>query len=141
MRARGIRRARRRFHAERTAPGRSTARAAPDYARTPDHRGREERDGADAGKRVPDTLEALEALARLAGAVPVVLVGHSMGGRAALRAAGHPQVRALLALAPWWPPGEPAQPLTGRRLVVPHGERDRITAPASRVPNLTGQYN
>ncbi|MGW6546739.1 alpha/beta fold hydrolase [Streptomyces massasporeus] len=79
---------------------------------------------------VPDTLEALEALARLAGPVPVVLVGHSMGGRAALRAAGHPQVRGLLALAPWWPPGEPARPMAGRRLVVLHGERDRITAPA-----------
>ncbi|MFJ3510240.1 hypothetical protein [Streptomyces luteogriseus] len=51
------------------------------------------------GGPVPDTLEALEALARLAGPVPIVFVCHSMGGGAALRAAGHPQVRALLALA------------------------------------------
>ncbi|OIK26515.1 alpha/beta family hydrolase [Streptomyces malaysiense] len=79
---------------------------------------------------VPDTLEALRRLGELAGPVPTVLVGHSMGGRAALRAVGHPQVRALLALAPWWPPDEPWQPLAGRRLVVLHGERDRITAPA-----------
>ncbi|MFF7484474.1 alpha/beta fold hydrolase [Streptomyces luteogriseus] len=57
------------------------------------------------GGPVPDTLEALEALPaleallRLAGPVPIVFVCHSMGGGAALRAAGHPQVRALLALA------------------------------------------
>ncbi|MET8943348.1 alpha/beta fold hydrolase [Streptomyces sp. NPDC004542] len=79
---------------------------------------------------VPDTLAALRHLADLAGPVPTVLVGHSMGGRAALHAAGHPQVRAVLALAPWWPPGEPVRHMAGRRLVVLHGERDRITAPA-----------
>ena len=77
-----------------------------------------------------DALPALRDLAELAGPVPTVLVGHSMGGRAALRAAGHSQVRGLLALAPWWPPGEPPRPTTGRRLVVLHGERHRITSPA-----------
>ncbi len=40
------------------------------------------------------------------GQVPVVLIGHSMGGRAALRAAGHPLVTAVGAVAPWLPPGE-----------------------------------
>ncbi|PWI16873.1 alpha/beta hydrolase [Streptomyces sp. Act143] len=79
---------------------------------------------------VPDTLDALDRLAELAGPVPTVLVGHSMGGRAALHAAGHPQVRAVLALAPWWPPGEPVRQLAGRHVVVLHGERDRITSPA-----------
>ena len=79
---------------------------------------------------VPDTLAALGQLAELAGPVPTVLVGHSMGGRAALHAVGHPLVRGLLALAPWWPLDEPPRPMTGRRLVVLHGERDRITSPA-----------
>ncbi|WP_250400865.1 alpha/beta hydrolase [Streptomyces cellostaticus] len=79
---------------------------------------------------VPDTLEALAALAGLAGPVPTVLVGHSMGGRAVLRAAGHPQVRAVVALAPWWPADEPVHQTTGRHLVVLHGERDRVTSPA-----------
>ncbi|MFJ3666156.1 alpha/beta hydrolase [Streptomyces sp. NPDC090106] len=79
---------------------------------------------------VPDTLDALGQLAALAGPVPTVLVGHSMGGRAALRAAGHPQVGGLLALAPWWPPDEEPGPLAGRRVVVLHGARDRVTAPA-----------
>ncbi|MEJ8667635.1 alpha/beta hydrolase [Streptomyces sp. MS1.AVA.1] len=50
---------------------------------------------------VRDTRRALRELAALAEDVPVVLVGHSMGGRAALRAAVAPQVRAVLALAPW----------------------------------------
>ncbi|WP_432133705.1 MULTISPECIES: alpha/beta family hydrolase [unclassified Streptomyces] len=80
---------------------------------------------------LPDTLDALRRLAELAGPVPTVLVGHSMGARAALHAAGHPQVRAVLALAPWWPPGEPVRQLAGRDVVVLHGERDRVTSPAA----------
>ncbi|MFR9799140.1 alpha/beta family hydrolase [Streptomyces sp. MS06] len=79
---------------------------------------------------VPDALDALERLARLAGPVPTVLVGHSMGARAALHAAAHPQVRGVLALAPWWPPGEPVGTLAGRRVIVLHGDRDRITSRA-----------
>ena len=57
--------------------------------------------------------------------VPVVLVGHSMGGRAALRAAGDPQVAAVCALAPWTPPGEPVAHLKGRTITILHGRRDR----------------
>jgi pimeloyl-ACP methyl ester carboxylesterase len=77
-----------------------------------------------------DTLLALDELAALAGPVPTVLLGHSMGGRAALRAAGHPQVHGVIALAPWWPPGEPVAQLAGRQVVALHGERDRVTSPA-----------
>lgn len=79
---------------------------------------------------VRDTQEALDDLAALAGPVPTVLLGHSMGGRAALRAAGHPQVRGVVALAPWWPPGEPVEQTAGRHVVALHGERDRVTSPA-----------
>ncbi|MEH0424522.1 alpha/beta fold hydrolase [Streptomyces sp. B21-083] len=79
---------------------------------------------------VSDTRRALDELAELAGPVPTVLLGHSMGGRAALRAAGHPQVRGVVALAPWWPPGEPVEQLAGRHLIALHGERDRVTSPA-----------
>ncbi|QHA02508.1 alpha/beta fold hydrolase [Streptomyces broussonetiae] len=78
---------------------------------------------------VADTYEALRRLSALAGPVPTVLVGHSMGARAALRAAGHPQVYAVLGLAPWWPTGEPVQQMTGRHIVALHGERDRVTSP------------
>lgn len=47
-----------------------------------------------------DAEAALVRLRELAGDVPVVLVGHSMGGRAALRAAGAPLVHGVVALAP-----------------------------------------
>lgn len=69
------------------------------------------------------------ALDRIAGGrgpqVPVVLVGHSMGGRAVLRAGGHPQVAAVCALAPWTPPGEPVEQLRGRLVTILHGRGDR----------------
>ena len=64
------------------------------------------------------------------GPVPVVLVGHSMGARAALRAAGHPSVSAAAGLAPWLPPGEPVDQLAGRRILLAHGTSDVVTGPA-----------
>jgi dienelactone hydrolase len=57
--------------------------------------------------------------------VPIVLVGHSMGGRAALRAGGDPQVAAVCALAPWTPPGEPVDHLRGQTVAILHGRGDR----------------
>jgi len=59
------------------------------------------------------------------GDVPIVLVGHSMGGRAVLRAGGEPQVAAVCALAPWTPPGEPVDHLRGRTVAILHGRGDR----------------
>jgi predicted esterase len=59
------------------------------------------------------------------GDVPIVLVGHSMGGRAALRAGGEPQVSAVCALAPWTPPGEPVGHLRGVTVAILHGRGDR----------------
>ncbi|MFB7462281.1 alpha/beta hydrolase [Streptomyces sp. NPDC056224] len=75
-----------------------------------------------------DAREALRDLTERVGDVPVVLVGHSMGGRAALRLAGHPQVRGVVALAPWCPPGEPVGHLRGRQVAVLHDQHDRVTA-------------
>jgi predicted esterase len=80
-----------------------------------------------------DTLRALDELLLLAGPVPVVLVGHSMGGRAALSAAGHDMVTGVVALAPWCPPDETADQLAGRRAVLVHGERDRVTDPQGSI--------
>jgi len=59
-----------------------------------------------------------------------VLVGHSMGARAAVRAAGHTAVSAVAGLAPWLPPGEPAGHLAGRKLLLVHSTSDSITSPA-----------
>ena len=79
---------------------------------------------------VGDLNDALDAIAAEFGPVPVVLVGHSMGARAAVRAAGHPAVSAVAGLAPWLPPGEPAGQLAGRRVLLAHGTADSITSPA-----------
>jgi alpha-beta hydrolase superfamily lysophospholipase len=79
---------------------------------------------------VGDLNEALDAVVAEFGSVPVVLVGHSMGARAAARAAGHPAVTAIAGLAPWLPPGEPVGQLAGRRVLLAHGSVDSITSPA-----------
>ncbi len=78
-----------------------------------------------------DVAWALDEVARRYGAdLPVSLVGHSLGGRAALLSASHPRVRSAVALAPWVYPGDGAGlDLTGRRLLVVHGLRDRIASP------------
>ncbi|MGH3235761.1 MAG: alpha/beta fold hydrolase [Streptosporangiaceae bacterium] len=78
---------------------------------------------------VRDLTEALDEIAAAFGPVPVVLVGHSMGARAAMRAAGHPAVSAVAGLAPWLPPGEPVDQLAARRVLVAHGASDGITSP------------
>ncbi|MFC8130482.1 alpha/beta fold hydrolase [Streptomyces sp. NPDC057302] len=80
-----------------------------------------------------DARRALRELELLAGDVPTVLVGHSMGARAALRAAGDPLVRAVVGLAPWCPAGEPVAHLRGRRVVLLHGDQDRTTDPRSSL--------
>ena len=78
---------------------------------------------ADAHADVRWTLEQIRA--EHGGEVPIVLVGHSMGGRAALRAGGDPQVAAVCALAPWTPPGEPVDHLRDRTVTILHGLGDR----------------
>ena len=83
--------------------------------------------GAEASP-VADALWALEQI-KLHSGVSVVVVGHSMGGRTALRVAGHESVRGVVALAPWLPEGEPVAELRGRSLVIGHGSADRITDP------------
>src|SRR2546430_3866097 len=79
---------------------------------------------------VGDLNEALDAVVAECGSVPVVLVGHSMGARAAVRAAAHPAVTAVAGLAPWLPPGEPVgQPPRRPGLLAPR-TADSITPPA-----------
>jgi pimeloyl-ACP methyl ester carboxylesterase len=78
---------------------------------------------------VHDLSEILDDISGRLGPVPIVVVGHSMGARAAMRVAGHPAVTAVAGLAPWLPPGEPVGQLTGRRILLVHGNADRITRP------------
>ena len=70
--------------------------------------------------------------------VPIVLVGHSMGGRAVLRAGGEPQVSAVCALAPWTPPGEPVAHLRDRTVAILHGRGDRWV-PAALSAEFAGR--
>ncbi|QNE22938.1 alpha/beta fold hydrolase [Kribbella qitaiheensis] len=58
----------------------------------------------------------------------VVLIGHSMGGRAVVAAGNHPLVSGVLGLAPWLPPNEPLVQLRGL-VAFAHGTLDRITDP------------
>ncbi|GAA3857310.1 alpha/beta hydrolase [Saccharothrix violaceirubra] len=79
---------------------------------------------------VADARWALARIAREHPGVPVVLVGHSMGGRTALYVATEPNVVAVCALAPWLEPGDPVR-LGGRTVLIAHGDRDRTTDPAA----------
>jgi len=80
---------------------------------------------------VADTRWALEEVRRRHGDVPVVLVGHSMGGRTAMRAADDASVRAVVGLAPWLPDGEPVEPVRDRVVLIAHGNADTVTSPRS----------
>ncbi|MEV0919051.1 alpha/beta hydrolase [Streptomyces sp. NPDC049967] len=76
-----------------------------------------------------DAEWAVDEVVRRYGDVPVCLAGHGMGGRAALRAGGHPAVGAVLALAPWLPAEPDAEPepvkhLVGRQVLLVHGTTD-----------------
>lgn len=82
-----------------------------------------------------DAEWAADEVVRRYGDVPVCLTGIDMGGRAALRAAGHSAVNSLVALAPWLPeddvaaPPEPVRQLVGRRVLLVHGTNDERTDP------------
>ncbi|MGW4030030.1 alpha/beta hydrolase [Streptomyces sp. NPDC004838] len=88
--------------------------------------------GSEAGPAV-DAEWAADEVTRRYGDVPVCLAGHGFGGRAALRAAGHPAVSAVLAMAPWLPDDEaapePVRQLTDRQVLIVHGTNDARTAP------------
>lgn len=75
-----------------------------------------------------DAAWALDEIGADRPGVPVVVVGHSMGGRAALRVASHPAVIGAVALAPWVERSDPVAPLAGCRLRILHGRRDRWTS-------------
>ncbi len=78
---------------------------------------------------VDDTRWALGEIAQQYGDLPVALVGHSLGGRAALLAGDAEAVRSVVALNAWVTP-EDRVDLTGRQVLMVHGTADRIAAPA-----------
>lgn len=76
---------------------------------------------------VHDVEWALGVVAERWGDVPVCLVGHSLGGRAALLAGAAPAVRSVVALNPWLHPTDSVD-LSGRRVLVVHGTEDRVAS-------------
>jgi dienelactone hydrolase len=60
---------------------------------------------------------------------PVVLIGHSMGGRTAVHVADEDHVVGVAGLAPWLTDDDPVDQLRGRRLLVAHGDGDTVTSP------------
>jgi dienelactone hydrolase len=61
--------------------------------------------------------------------LPTCLVGHSLGGRAALLCAGEAGVRSVAALAPWLEVSDMPDVPPSRRVLIIHGSRDRIASP------------
>ncbi|MYS79011.1 alpha/beta hydrolase [Embleya scabrispora] len=80
---------------------------------------------------VQDAWWALDGIRARYPRAEVTLVGHSMGGRTALRVAEHESVRTVCALAPWIEDDEPYAHLAGRDVVIVHGTADHTTSPKS----------
>lgn len=84
-------------------------------------------DGSTEPAPVTDARWALAKLHEEFPGVPIALVGHSMGGRTAVAVADDPSVWLAVGLAPWWPPEDSTEQLTGRDVVGAHGHRDKTT--------------
>ena len=76
-------------------------------------------------KRLDWCVEDARAAVRETGAPRTLLLGFSMGGAVAIRAADEPTVETVVGLAPWIPDRLGLESLRGRRLVVIHGRLDR----------------
>ena len=80
---------------------------------------------------VDDATWALDEVAqRLGAGVPAALVGHSLGGRAAILASPHASVSAVVALNPWVYPQDGRGLGAGKQFLFVHGDADRIADPA-----------
>ncbi|MDT5336980.1 MAG: hypothetical protein QOD90_2485 [Mycobacterium sp.] len=78
-----------------------------------------------------DARAALEEMHDVVGDGPVVLVGHSMGGRVAAHLAAEGRVAAVAALAPWWPQNDGDLIPPPVKLLTMHGSADTWTDPAA----------
>ncbi len=82
----------------------------------------------DLASPIPDARWALDRVRATYPGTPIVVVGHSMGGRTALQVAAEPDIAAVAALAPWVEPGDPVHAHPGEPFLLLHGTRDRITS-------------
>ncbi len=79
---------------------------------------------------VDDVAWALDQVEQRYPDRPVALVGHSLGGRAALLAGDRGCVRSVVALNPYVFPDD-GPDLRGRQVLVVHGDQDRIARPGA----------
>ncbi len=79
---------------------------------------------------VRDAHWALEEMReRLGEPLPVCLVGHSLGGRAAILASDRSEVKSVVALAPWVYPSDHPARVAEKKVLIVHGAKDRIASP------------
>lgn len=76
---------------------------------------------------VLDAQWALNRLAATYPGLPVALLGHSLGGRVAFALVHRPEVRSLVALAPWMSDAYDAHDFLGTPTLIVHGTADTIT--------------
>lgn len=84
--------------------------------------------GWNGGAPIADARWALDEVRRELGDLPVVLLGHSMGGRTAAYVADDRSVVGVVALAPWWQADDPVSALRDKRVTAAHGRTDKITS-------------
>jgi predicted esterase len=95
-------------------------------------------DGASA---VADARWALAQLRMQLPGWPIVVVGHSLGGRVAVHIGGDEDVAGVVLLAPWVPSGDPADQLAGVPVVLLQGGRDRSIPLATTEPWIARAQN
>lgn len=76
-----------------------------------------------------DTAALLSHIRTVAPKARIGLVGHSNGGRVALRLSSDARVDAVAALAPWLLPSDRISPRPGVPLLLMHGSLDFFTSP------------
>ncbi len=81
---------------------------------------------------VDDVTWALDRMQeRFGRRLPTTLVGHSLGGRAAILSGERPEVCSVVALNPWVYESDGQIAVPGRRMLLVHGTEDRIARPSS----------
>lgn len=90
---------------------------------------------------IADARWALAQLRALRPGLPIVVVGHSMGGRVAARIGGDAGVAGLVLLAPWVPSGDPADQLADVPVVMVQGGRDRSIPLVTTEPWISHAQN
>lgn len=78
-----------------------------------------------------DAHWALDEIATRTAGAPVVLVGHSMGGRVGLNLLARSEVIGFVGLAPWVVPSDRVSARPGQGILLRHARRDRITSAAA----------